>query len=270
MSGFEQDPHEMTLGDHLDELRSRVIRCILVFFVLFIVGFVYQKELKEIFEAPFFVAIEIAGEELCASIGLDKDGARFQALGLQEPVMNSIKVAFVSAIALAFPVLVWQVWGFVVPALHRNERYAGFLFVPLAVIFFYTGVIVGYYWGLPYLYYLLFEWAASSGTADLNIRESEYLSFFMVMTMSFGIVMNIPWFVMVLVYARLVKPEQLSAWRQYVYFGAVVLAAMLSPPDIMSQIALFIPMVILFEIGLLASRIMVRKREEAIAQRQEP
>ena len=133
------DPNQMSLGDHLDELRARVIRCLLVFFILFIVGFIYQKELKETFEAPYIEAIDIAGPEIAKIIGLDQPGKRFQALSPQEPVMNSIKVAFIAAIGLTFPVFIFQIWGFIAPALHRNEKFAGFLFVPLAVIFFYTG-----------------------------------------------------------------------------------------------------------------------------------
>ncbi len=262
----EFDKKEMSLGDHLDELRSRVLRSIIAFFLIFIVSFYFHKELKEIFERPVFDAMALAGTEICEKIGLDPSGKGFKTLSLQEPALNSIKVAFLAAIGLTFPFVVFQMWGFVTPALHNNEKFAGFLFVPLAIIFFYIGVFVGYFFGLPYLYYLLFEWAAASSTADMELRESEYLSFFAVMTISFGIIMNIPWLVMVLVYVRLVTPDQLADKRGYIALITVVLAAILSPPDPVSQLAMFLPMYLLFELGLVASRFITRKRDQGIAE----
>lgn len=262
----DDSTREMSLGDHLDELRGRVLRSVAVFFAVFIISFLYQKELKTIFEWPFYEAMRLADASILEELGLADQGKVFNVMSLQESVMNAIKVSFTAALALSFPFFVYQMWGFVAPALLKKERFAGFMFVPLAVIFFYSGITIGYLFGLPWLYYLLFELTASSGNVAMIIRESEYLSFFTVMTVAFGMIMNIPWLVMVMVYVRLVTPDQLAARRGYVVMAAVVLAAMLSPPDPFSQIALFIPMWFLFEAGLVMSRMLVRRRQRLLGE----
>ena len=120
-------------------------------------------------------------------------------------------------------------------------------------MFFYGGVIFGYFVGIPLLYEILIEYNAD-GNQSMDLRESEYLRFFMLMTISFGLVMDIPWAILVMVRAGLVSPDQLAKQRKMILLGAVVAAAVLTPPDPMSQCFLFIMIVALFEGGLLVSR----------------
>jgi len=256
------DDRPMALGDHLDELRSRLIKVIVVLALAVIVGMIFQVEIKLLFEQPLRRAIELADPEAVTSVGLptDPDASVFQLLHLAESAMNAVRVSFYLALAVAFPVLIYQLWAFITPGLRRSEKAAGFLFVPAAVIFFYAGILFGYFLGLPFLYKLLIEWTAKEN-AVLVLRQSYYLGFFFTMTLVFGMVMDIPWLVMVLVRMRVVTPAQVAAKRRHVLLVGTVLAAIATPPDPVSLVTMLVLMVVLFELGLMASRFLYRAPE---------
>lgn len=258
---FDDSP--MSLGDHLEELRDRLLKVVAVLFVGVVVGMIFQVELKIFIEQPLRRAIGLADPESVARIGLqtDPDKPIFRLDHLAESAINAVKVSFFAALTLAFPVLIYQLWAFVRPALKRNEASAGFLFVPLAVIFFYAGVVFGYTLGLPFLYKLLIEWTANEN-AILDLRQTYYLSFFVMMTLAFGFIMDIPWLVMVLVRMRVMTPDQIAAKRRMIVLIGAIVAAVATPPDPVSQLAMFGLVVVLFEGGLLASRFLYRAPEQ--------
>lgn len=252
----------MPLGDHLDELRRRLIRIVAVVGVLMIVAFGFSVSLKTLVMQPLLWALQSVDPETLASLHIDLDNSRIlRADSLMESPLTAVRISIYTALALAVPHLIWELWGFVSPALKPQEKSLGFLFVPAAVLFFYTGALIGYFIGLPTLYTWLIQWTLQDTTAHLEFRQTVYLANFFAMTIVCGAIMDIPWLVLVLIRVRLVTPQQLAKQRRYVIFGAIIAAAMVTPPDPVSQLLFFLPMILLFEAGLLAGRILYRNRD---------
>ena len=181
---------------------------------------------------------------------------------LAESAITGFTIAVFTAIAAAFPFLIYQLWGFVVPALHARERVAGFWMLPAAVLFFYGGIAFGYVVGLPYFYSWLLSWTASDPTVQGQLlQQGAYFGFFVLMTVCFGLVMDIPWVVIVLSRLRLVPPGWFAKHRKILLMVAVVVAAVISPPDPYSQLMLIAMMVILFEVGLFVARMMYNAQD---------
>jgi len=273
----------MSLGDHLHERRKRIITPVIALIVFFIAAFVFQAELKLMLVKPLQWAIAIVGPENAAKAGMVAAGGSKVVYGIDigaytlmlinkvpadparllhsfelgESTMLSMSVSFDAAIVLTIPIIIYQLWMFVAVGLKQQERMLGFLFIPAGVIFFYIGGIAGYFVGLPYFFAWLIEWQANDPTAVSQLGQSLYHEIFVTMTICFGLIMDIPWLVMVLVRVGLVSVEQFSKWRRVVIFANVVLAAMITPTaDIGSLAAIFIPMQLLFELGLFAARFL--------------
>lgn len=263
----QSDQVRMQLGDHLEELRWRLLKVIVVVVLATIVAFLFSVHLKLIAVQPLQQAIAIVGPETAEQMGLnpDPDAARqLRGRSLAEPAITSFTISMLAALMIAFPYAVWQLWGFVRPALHRHETGLAFLFIPSAVIFFYVGAILGYLFALPWFYAWLIQYASVwDPTVEMLLDQKEYYRLLVLMTACFGVILDIPWFVVLLVRLRLVTPQKIAQSRRYVLLGAILVAAVLSPPDPFSQFALFIPIVVLFEIGLLISRVAYRRAQKS-------
>ena len=250
----------MSLGGHLGELRRRILPPLLVLAVGFILGFAFHAQLKLIMIRPLQQAIAIVGPEVAARLHLPTDGTTrlFMVTDLGESAVNAATIAIYAALALAIPVLLWELWRFVAVGLKPVERRLAFLFLPAAVLCFYAGMVIGYFLGLPWFYAWLIQFTDSDPTAYIQLRQGDYIDSFFNWTVAFGLILDIPWAVMVLVRTGLVKPAQLARARRWVILANVILAAMLTPgSDMASLLALFVPMQALFEVGLLASRFLV-------------
>ena len=258
----------MGLGDHLHELRRRLVMPIACLVVAFIAAMAVQDRLKLLLVQPLRWALEILGPEVTTKLGIDPTSDRLlTSFSLGESTMLSMSVAMDAAVLVTIPVLLWQLWSFVATGLKREERRLAFLFVPFGVILFYVGAVVGYFWGLPYMFAWLVQWEASDPTArEALFGMALYHELFVNMTLCFGLIMDIPWAVMVLVRVGFVSVAQFSRLRRYVAIINVILAAMITPTtDLVSLMVMFIPMQLLFEGGLLASRAMMwmKARREA-------
>lgn len=252
----------MSLGDHLEELRGRLLRIVLAMLVFTIIAFIFNIELKMIALAPLQKAIAIVGPEMAAELGFDPDPSATRQLRggtLTEPTITAFTISMLAAVFAIVPFIVWQVWGFVRPALHRHELGLAFLFIPSAIAFFYLGVVLGYFFALPWFYAWLIQWAAMDPTVSMILDQRSYFRLLVLMTACFGFILDIPWFIILLVRLRIVSPQQIASKRRYIILVAVVVAALLSPPDPFSQLALFIPIIVLFELGLLLSRFVYRR-----------
>lgn len=252
----------MGIGDHLDELRRRIIWPVIVVGLIFIVAFAFQAQLKEVMLWPLQRAINIVGPTEAKLVGLPTDGSMrmLYTFSLAESASTAAQISFYLALALAAPVVLWQLWHFVAIGLTRKERSLAFLFVPAGVIMFYLGTVAGYFFGMPYFYAFLIDYTAGDTTAIIQLRQSEYVETFFMWTVASGLIMDIPWLIIVLVRTGMVTPTQLSKARRMVVVINVIAAAMITPgSDALSLMALFVPMQLLFEIGLLASRFFVPK-----------
>lgn len=253
----------MSLGDHLDELRRRIIFPIIVFVLLFIVGFALDNQLKVILVQPLLRAVDLVGPETAARVGLDASkGVRMlTVLDIGESAVLSMKVALIFALAVTIPVFLFQAWGFVAVALKPKERALGLLFVPLGVACFYVGLIFAYYVGLPFLQAWLISWTARDAiVGQMDLRAVSYFGNFLQFGIAIGLIFDIPWLVVVLVRVGLVTPQWLAQRRRFVILVTLVLAAAITPTsDATTLMITFVPMQLLFEIGLLASRLVVPK-----------
>lgn len=250
----------MSLGQHLAELRRRLVWPVATAAVAFMVCFCYQVQLKWVMTLPFYWAIELVGADQARLVGIEiKDGTRvFQVLNMSESAWTSISVSFMAALVVTIPVFIWHMWRFVAVALKDNERSLAFLFVPLGVLLFYSGAVVGYFYALPYYYMVLIEWAIRDETIKVfQLRQTEYWSDFQFMTVVLGLLMDIPWLIMVLTRLGFVTTEQLAGWRKGVLAVNAIICGLVAPPDVASMILMMIPVQLLFEGGLLASRVMM-------------
>ena len=245
----------MSLGDHLHELRRRLITPIIAIGVLFLVAFYFEGYLKLIVAKPMDWAYHINPEN-AQKVGLTLP-IKFILLGVLESPLISMSVSFYAAVFVAFPILVYQLWMFIGVGLVAKERRLAFLFIPAGILFFYAGSVIGYYIGLPYYYAFMIKWASTDPTAVFSLDLKEYHSNFVLMTIIFGLIADIPWFIMVIVRVGLVTVETLAKHRKIAFMVIVVIAAFVAPPDGPSMIMMMIPLYSLFELGLLLSRVMM-------------
>lgn len=250
----------MPLGDHLDELRGRLIRVIVVLVLAVVVGLVFQARLKGLVALPMRSAVAMTDPMTLERLGIDPDPARFRlvVLSLVESPIETFKIALLFALVICFPWLVYQIWGFVAPALHPRERRAALMTLPAAVLFFYLGIALGYVYGLPWFFRWLIEFTAMEDGIRFELRQSFYHSTFITMTLCFGLVMDLPWLVLALVRAGVVTPAGLAQHRRVAWLVGIVLAALFTPPDPISQLMMFLLMVTLWESGILAARLLHR------------
>ncbi len=258
----------MGLGDHLDELRRRVIWPVITVAVLFIAAFAFQAQLKLVMIWPLQRAIHLVGDTEAKLVGLPIDGSprMLQVLSLSESVSASAEIALYLALAVAAPVVLWHLWHFIAVGLTAKEKRLAFIFVPLGVIFFYAGTIAGYFFGMPYFYAFLIDATAADPTVIINLRLSDYLETFFLWTVAFGLIMDIPWLIIVVVRTGMMTPQQIAKGRKFAIIINLIAAAMITPgSDLMSLLSLFVPMHLLFEGGLLVSRFFVPKSVPEVA-----
>ncbi|MFM2091780.1 MAG: twin-arginine translocase subunit TatC [Planctomycetota bacterium] len=261
----------LPLGAHLDELRRVLVRPIIVLVAVAIVAFAFQAELKQWMLEPLWRAIDIlkaSDPEVLKGVGLPlsrDDGRLLKTFTLGESATTAMKISLLAAVFITVPVIVHGLWTFISRGLTASERRAAFLFIPAGLILFYAGVVIGYCFALPYFYVFLIDFQASDPTAVFELRQADYVDTFMLWTVAFGLVCDIPWAVMILVKTGIVSIATLNKGRRYVILINLVLAACLTPTaDVASLLAMFIPMQVFFEIGLLLSHfVKPRARTDA-------
>lgn len=228
---------EQPLIAHLLELRNRLLKVIAGIIVCFLPLAAFAKDIYAIAAAPL--------------LALLPPGSSMIATQVASPFFAPVKLAAVLAVALSMPWTLWQVWAFVAPGLYRNEqRFA----VPLMVsstLLFYAGVCFAYFLVLPTLFHFMLM-VAPAGVAVMP-DISEYLNTVLALSLAFGLSFELPVAIVLLVVTGFVKPPQLKEARGYVLVGVFVVAAVLTPPDPLSQILLAVPLYLLYELGILIS-----------------
>lgn len=248
----------LPLGDHLDELRRRLLWPAMVWGVVFVAAFAFENQLKLLFIQPLHWATRIAGPELCAKAGIpalaEGDFRYLKSFDLGESMGVSMSLAMWAAFAVVVPVVAWQLYAFIGLGLTARERRLAFLLVPAAVILFYLGAAFGYYLGMPYLYAWFIEWTAKDPIASFDLRMASYRDDFFLYTLMFGALFNVPWAVVTVCRLGFSTPEKLARWRKFAFMASVVVAALIGPGDPFSMCVLMVPTYALFEIGLFAAR----------------
>ncbi len=243
---------EMTFVEHLVELRDRLLRVVLAVLVFLVVLFPFANDLYAVLAEPLLRHLP--------------EGTSMIATEVASPFLTPFKLTLVLSIFLAMPVVLYQVWAFVAPGLYKHERRLVFPLMVTSSVLFYLGMAFAYFVVFP-LMFAFFQAVAPEGVAIMT-DITAYLDFVLKIFFAFGLAFEVPVATILLVWTGFTTPAALTAKRPYIIVGAFVLGMMLTPPDIISQTLLALPMWLLFELGILFSKIYVGKRagEDEAAQ----
>lgn len=236
---------EQPFISHLIELRDRLLRVVLCVMVVFLGLAAYANDIYSILAGPLMKHMPANSQMIAIEVG--------------SPFFTPFKLALVAAIFISVPVILYQFWAFVAPGLYKRER---LLMLPLLIastFLFYLGVVFAYFVVFPLVFGFLTA-AAPEGVAVMT-DISKYLDFVLTMFFAFGVCFEVPIFTIVLVWVGLVTPADLADKRPYVIVAAFIIGMILTPPDPISQTLLAVPMWMLFELGLLCSRLFVPKAD---------
>lgn len=253
------DDTKAPLLDHLIELRTRLIRSVLAILVLFLVCYYFAEHIYAFLVRPL------------AAI-YTRQGARLIFTALHEVFFTYVKVSLFAAIMLAFPYIAIQIWKFVAPGLYKNEKKAFLPFLVFTPILFFSGAALVYYviFPLAWKFFLSFESPGVDGSLPIQLeaKVNEYLALVMKLIFAFGLSFELPLLLTLLARVGLATSKGLAQKRKYAIVAAFVAAAILTPPDPISQISLAVPIILLYEGSILAVRMVERRRarEEAAAE----
>ena len=235
---------EQGLLSHLVELRARLLRAVVAVLLVFAALFPFADALYGLIATPLI-------ERLPA-------GATMIAIDVVTPFFTPLKLAFFAAIFVAMPFLLYQAWAFVAPGLYRHEQRLALPLFVSATVLFYAGAAFAYFVVLPLVFGFLTA-TVPDGVAMMT-DISHYLDFVLVTFLAFGLCFEIPVAVVILTALGVVTPESLVKHRGYVVVGVFVIAAIVTPPDVLSQILLAVPMCLLYELGIVFARALARRR----------
>jgi len=245
---------KMPLIDHLIELRQRLIWSALAFFVAFIVCYVFHKQIFSILVAPMNSLPH-------------PEGRRMIFTAPTEAFFTYVKLAAWGAVCISFPIVAGQLWKFVAPGLYQNEKSAFLPFLVATPFMFALGAAFLYFLILPYglQFFASFEIPREAGGAvpiQFEAKMNEYLSFVMALILAFGISFELPVLLVLLCRVGILTPRQLAEKRRYAVVALVTFAAIVTPPDVFSQLALAIPMYVLYEAAIVIARFFEKPEEE--------
>ena len=253
------DDKEMPLLDHLVELRNRLMYAVGALFVMFLVCYYFASDIYAFLVQP--LADELEG-----------DNRRLIYTGLAEVFFTYIKVAFFAALFISFPIIATQFYMFVAPGLYRNERHAFLPFLIATPVLFFLGGAMVYYAIMPlaWKFFLSFEAPGGAGMLPIQLeaKVGEYLGLVMKLIFAFGLAFQVPVALTLLAKAGIVSAQGLARKRKYAIVVIFVAAALITPPDVISQVGLALPILVLYELSVYLARIVERRRAEREDQEQ--
>ena len=229
-----------TFISHLVELRDRLLRAIIAVVVVLVALFPWAKEIYAILAKPLLAVLPA--------------GATMIATDVTGTFLVPLKVTAMAAFVVALPYVLWQAWAFIAPGLYHHEKRLALPVIVSSVFFFLVGMAFAYFLVFP----IAFGFFAGYAPAGVQMMTDidKYLSFVLTMFIAFGVTFETPVVVIVLVRLRVVSIEKLKAARPYIIVGAFVIGAIFTPPDVISQLMLAVPLWLLFELGLVLARVI--------------
>jgi sec-independent protein translocase protein TatC len=240
----EEDAQETFLS-HLIELRERLVRALLIFALFCIPALYFSSEIYDVLAQPLMQSLP--------------QGSHMIATGVITPFLIPMKIAMLAAFLVALPFILYQAWAFVAPGLYAHEKKLVAPLVVSSTVLFFCGMLFCYYIVFGRVFAFIARFAPKSISVAPDIEA--YFNFVLGMFIAFGIAFEVPVVVVVLIITGLVNVEQLREWRGYVIVGIFIVAAVVTPPDVVSQISLAIPMCILYEAGIFFGRIIEKRRK---------
>jgi len=240
----EEELAEGTLLSHLVELRSRLVKIAAAVILLFAALLPFNQRIYEVVSAPLFAAAP---------------GVEMIITGLAAPLLVPFKLTFIVALFLAMPIVLYQVWAFVAPGLYRKEKRFAFPLLATSILLFYMGIAFAYFVAFPLIFGFFgsIEIENAPWTPDI----ASYLDFITSIVLAFGVAFEVPIATLLLVSAGLTTTDKLVKARPYVFLMAFVIGMLLTPPDVISQTLLAIPVYALYEAGIVMSRIFAKNRD---------
>lgn len=244
MSDIPENDREQTFLEHLVELRSRLIKACLAILVVLVCLLPFSRKLYNLLASPMLATLP--------------DGSSMIAIDVASPFLAPFKLALLLSVIISIPIVLYQLWAFVAPALFRHEKRLARPLLFSSVFLFYLGCAFAYFVVFPLVFGFMTRVAPEGVSVMTDI--SRYLDFVITLFLAFGITFEVPIATIILVATGLVTPEKLAQARPYVIVGAFALGMLLTPPDVISQTLLALPMWVLYELGILFSRILISEK----------
>lgn len=244
MNDIPEDDREQTFLEHLVELRSRLIKACLAILVVLICLLPFSRKLYNLLASPMLAQLP--------------DGSSMIAIDVASPFLAPFKLALLLSVIISIPIVLYQLWAFVAPALFRHEKRLARPLLFSSVLLFYLGCAFAYFVVFPLVFGFMTRVAPEGVSVMTDI--SRYLDFVITLFLAFGITFEVPIATIILVATGLVTTEKLAQARPYVIVGAFAIGMLLTPPDVISQTLLALPMWVLYELGILFSRILIQEK----------
>lgn len=246
MTTETNDPgQEQSFLSHLIELRQRLVRAAVAVLIIFLALTPFMKQIFDLLSQPMMAALPA--------------GSKLLATGVTTPFMVPLKVTLFAALLIALPYVLWQAWAFVAPGLYKHERKLAAPLIASSVVMFFMG--------MAYCYFVVFGFVFKfiAGFAPISVNVSPdidaYFGFVLGMFLAFGLAFEMPIVVVLLVRFGIAGIDKLKQVRPYVIVGAFIVAAVFTPPDVLSQLLLAIPLCVLYELGIFLARFVVKPKE---------
>ena len=241
------DEAQETFLSHLIELRQRLVRSLVAVAICAIPALYFSSELYDLLAMPLISSLP--------------QGSRMIATGVITPFLIPMKIAFMAALLAALPYVLYQAWAFVAPGLYAHEKRLVLPLVVSSTLLFVAGMAFCYFVVFRRVFAFIATFAPKSISVAPDIEA--YFNFVLGMFVAFGLAFEVPVVVVVLMMTGIVSVEQLREWRGYVVVAIFIVAAIVTPPDVVSQVSLAIPMCLLYELGIVFGNVVVRRRKDA-------
>jgi sec-independent protein translocase protein TatC len=251
-AGSPENPEpgpEQSFLTHLVELRQRLVRASVAVLVAFLALTPFIKETFDLMSRPMMAALP--------------DGAKLLATGVIAPFMVPLKVTLFAAFLIALPYVLWQIWAFVAPGLYKHEKRLALPLIFSSVVMFFAGMAYCYFVVFGFVFKFMVAFSPTSVSVAPDIEA--YFGFVLGMFLAFGITFEVPIIVVLVVRFGLATVDKLKQARPYVVVGAFIVAAIFTPPDVVSQLLLAIPLCLLYELGIFLARFAIKPTDDTAA-----